>query len=182
MQGPDRLPDGRLRIARIVGVHGVKGAVRLKLFLDDPDSLYGFGPVTDAAGAEYEIDLGHPQKGHWVSRIEGVEDRDRAAALQGTDLYVEEAARPELEEGEFYHADLIGLAAVDADGKALGKVSAVEDFGAGPLIEVLRPSGSPLMLPFTEAVVPEIDFEAGRVVIVPPPGYLDDAKPEGDGL
>ncbi|MEO0393414.1 MAG: hypothetical protein AAF213_09215, partial [Pseudomonadota bacterium] len=90
---PDRLDDGRLRIAKIVGVHGLKGAARLKLFLDDPASLHDFGPITDAQGVAYDIALGHQQKGHWVSMIDGITDRDAAASLQNTSLYVTQAAR-----------------------------------------------------------------------------------------
>lgn len=183
MADPDRTDDGRLRIARIVGVHGVQGAVRLKLFLDDAGRLDDFGPITDRAGQVYDIALGHPQKGHWVARIDGVEDRDRAQALRDTDLFVAADTRPVLDEGEFYAADLIGMAVVDPAGKPLGRVAAVEDFGAGPLLEVARRHGAPVLFPFTAAVVPAVDPSRRVVTIDPPPGYLDEgtaaAKPAG---
>ncbi|MBV6634011.1 MAG: 16S rRNA processing protein RimM [Alphaproteobacteria bacterium] len=174
-QDPDRLADGRLRIAKIVGVHGVKGAVRLKLFLEDAGELHAFGPITDAEGTEWAIALGHAQKGHWVASLEGIEDRETAAALKGTDFYVQADARPDLDDGEFYATDLVGLTARDAKGKTLGKVVAFEDFGAGPLIEIaFNGVKQPVMLPFTEAVVPEIDKAAGHLTVEVPPGYLDD--------
>ncbi len=179
---PDRLDDGRLRIAKIVGVHGLKGAVRLKLFLDDPAALYDHGEITDRDGVAYDISLGHQQKGHWVGMIEGIEDRDAAAALQNTSLYVDQAARPDLDEDEFYAADLVGLKAVTSEGSVLGKVVSLDDYGAGSLLEIaLKAGGAPLVVPFTQEVVPVIDVAAGQVTVDPPPGYLDPAKPEGEG-
>lgn len=183
----DRLDDGRLRIARIVGVHGLKGAVRLKLFLDDPASLYDFGDITDRDGVAYDISLGHQQKGHWVAMIEGVTDRDAAAALNQTDLYISSDARPDLDEDEFYAADLIGMTAVTSAGTVLGTIASLDDYGAGPLIEIdLKAGGAPLVVPFTQAVVPVIDTAQRRVTVDPPPGYLDDpgapdTGPEGEG-
>ena len=179
---PDRLDDGRLRIAKIVGVHGLKGAVRLKLFLDNPAALYDHGAVTDRAGVVYDITLGHQQKGHWVGMIDGVEDRDAATALQNTSLYIYDTARPDLPEDEFYAADLIGLKAVTPQGFVLGKVVSLDDYGAGSLLEIALKAGSaPLVVPFTKQVVPVIDLETGEVTVDPPPGYLDAAKPDDEG-
>jgi len=100
-----------------------------------------------------------------VARIDGVDDRDAAAALRGTKLYLDRAALPEPEAEEFYHADLIGLACETPDGKSLGKVKAIHDFGAGDVIEI---DGFDAMIPFTQAVVPEVDIAGHRLVVIPP--------------
>ncbi|MGH7028795.1 MAG: ribosome maturation factor RimM, partial [Stellaceae bacterium] len=116
-------------------------------------------------------------KGVLIATVSGVDDRDRAEALRGLRLYLPRAALPPPGEDEYYHADLIGLTAALADGGVLGRVSAVHDFGAGDTLEITRPKGPPLMVPFTKAVVPIVDLAAGRVVLDPPPGLMDVAPP-----
>jgi 16S rRNA processing protein RimM len=112
-------------------------------------------------------------KGVLIGRLAGVSDRDRAEAMRGLRLYLPRAALPPTGEEEFYHADLIGLEAVLGDGTLIGQVRAVHDFGAGDTLEIARPEGPPAMVPFTRAVVPIVDLDAGRLVIEPPPGLLD---------
>jgi 16S rRNA processing protein RimM len=112
-------------------------------------------------------------KGAVLARIEGVTDRDQAEALKGTRLYVDRAALPALYEAEtYYHADLIGLAAEDREGRSLGRVVAVENFGAGDLLEIAEgpggQGGKSLLVPFTRAAVPVVDLEGGRLVVDPP--------------
>ncbi len=100
--------------------------------------------------------------------------REGAEALTGTKLYVPRSRLPEREEEEWYHADLIGLAAVDRDGAPIGKVVAIQNFGAGDLIEIKPASGGPTVLvPFTRETVPEIDVEGGRLTLVPPEGLIE---------
>jgi len=105
------------------------------------------------------------------------ENEDAAEALRGLRLYLPRAALPPAGTEEFYHADLIGLGAVPGDGTAIGRVRAVHDFGAGDTLEIERPAAPPLMVPFTRAVVPVVDLDAGRLVIDPPPGLLDAPRP-----
>ena len=112
-----------------------------------------------------------------IARLDGVENRDQAEALRGLHLYLPRSALPPAAAEEFYHADLIGLAAVLGDGTVLGQVRAVHDFGAGDTLEIDRPAAPPAMVPFTRAVVPLIDLDAGRLLIDPPPGLLDDGAP-----
>jgi 16S rRNA processing protein RimM len=112
-----------------------------------------------------------------VARLEGVADRDAAEALKGVELYVARDRLPPAAEGEFYHADLVGLAAVDAAGKAIGTIVAVHNFGAGDLLEIkLSGASKTELVPFTDAFVPEVDIAARRVVVVLPPA--EDARPE----
>jgi 16S rRNA processing protein RimM len=109
-----------------------------------------------------------------IGRFSGIEDRNRAEALRGLRLYLPRAALPPPEDEEYYHADLIGLAAMLADGTSLGRVRAIHDFGAGDSLEIERGGGPPLIVPFTRAVVPVVEIDAGRLVIDPPEGLLDD--------
>jgi len=102
-----------------------------------------------------------------VARLAGVSDRNAAEALTNLKLYVLRDRLPPAEDGEFYHADLVGLAAVTPDGEALGTVTAVHNFGAGDVIEIKPEGGEALLVPFTDAAVPEIDIAAGRMVVVP---------------
>jgi 16S rRNA processing protein RimM len=153
----------------------VNGVVRVKPFTEQPEDVAAYAPVTDEAGSRtFALHYVGPAKGAVLVRIEGIADRDAAEALKGVRLYVPRSSLPAPDEEEFYHADLIGLSVVDAEGAELGRVRAVQDYGAGDLLEVDLATGRPAMLPFTRAVVPEVDLAAGRIVVVPPPGLLDE--------
>ncbi len=160
----------RVQVGEIVGVHGVRGLVRLRSFTEDPMAVAAYGPVEDEAGRrKFVVRLQSAVKGVWIARIEGVETRDAAEALLGVGLYIDRACLPEPGEGEFYHTDLIGLRAERAGGgEDLGVVLAVHDFGAGTMLELKLPEWATAMVPFTLAAVPLVDLAAGRVVIDPP--------------
>ena len=148
----------RVCLGAIAGAHGVRGLVKIKSFTQDPANLTAYGPLTDESGhRRFEIAVSGQAKGVLLARIEGVEDRDAAQALRGVRLYVARAVLPEPEVEEFYLADLIGLAVEDPDGRPLGKVAAVENYGAGDLLEIARPEDAPLLVPFTKAAVPLVD-------------------------
>lgn len=174
----------RVCLGVVAGAHGVKGAVRLKSFAQEPRDIARYGPLEDESGtARFTVRLvgatkGQAQNGVVIARLSGVTDRDRAEALRGLRLYLPRAALPPPPEDEFYHADLIGLDAVLGDGTRLGAVRAVHDFGAGDTLEIARPPAQPLMVPFTRAVVPVVDIDGGRVVIEPPDGLLDPVRDE----
>jgi 16S rRNA processing protein RimM len=161
----------------IVGApHGVRGAVRIKSFTDDPEAIANYGALEDESG-ERRLTLrvvgGAKGEGMVIATLSGVTDRDRAEALRGLRLYAPRAALPATAEDEFYHADLVGLAAQLEDGSAFGKIIAVHDFGAGDVIEIARDEGQPVLVPFTRVAVPVVDIAGGRVVIDPPDGLLD---------
>ena len=159
----------RVLLGVVAAPHGVRGLVRIKSFTEDPMSLGAYGPLSDESGRkEYRVEPLSAARGAVLARIEGVADRTAAEALRGLRLYVERSALPETGEREWYEADLIGLAAVGTDGRDWGRVIAFHDFGAGSVMEV---SGG-AMLPFTDAVVPEIDVPGGKVVVDPPAGLL----------
>ena len=168
----------RILVGEIGRPHGVRGLVKLRSFTADPDAIASYGPLTDEAGTR-RIALTVLAEG--LGRIEGVADRDAAARLTGTRLYVERDRLPPAEDDEFYLADLVGLAAATEAGQSLGTVRAVEDHGAGAFLVLDGPPER--MLPFTRAVVPVVDIAGGRLVVVlpeevvvqPQPGDAEDA-------
>lgn len=171
----------RVCLGAIAGVHGVRGAVRIKSFTAELEDVAAYGALTDEAGErEFMLTVTGESRGQIIARIAGVDGRDEAAALKGTRLYVARQRLPKPEPDEFYHTDLIGLEAIGVDGKRLGTVSAVHDFGAGSLLEIDLEGGDSVMLPFTAEAVPDVDTEAGQVVVAPPKGLLDDEAPEDE--
>jgi 16S rRNA processing protein RimM len=172
----------RVCIARIGAPHGVRGEVRLFAFTGNPMALRDYGTLETEDGARrIEIAALRPASDHLVARLRGIDDRDSAEALRNVRLYVPRDRLPAPADDEFYHADLIGLAA-ESDGTALGTVTAVHNFGAGDILEIRPRDGrDTLMLPFTARTVPVVDVAAGRIVVVPPADVsarADDAEGE----
>ncbi len=175
-------PKDRVCLGVMVGAHGVRGLVKVKSFTEAPEDVAAYGPVSDKSGKRrWTLQVTGPAPGKRdvvLAKVEGVSDRDAAQALHGTELYVARSALPALAEEEtFYHADLIGLRVEDPEGRELGKVVAVENYGAGDFLEVERPDGKLLLLAFTRAVVPEVDIAGGRLVAMPPAEI--EVPPEG---
>lgn len=172
-------------VARVGAAHGIKGEVRVKPLTADPHAITAYGPLEAADGRRFEIAAARPAAGTspdmLVVRFKGIATRNEAEALNGTELFVARERLPEAGADEFYHADLIGLAAVTTAGETLGTVVGVPNYGAGDLLEIAPSRGPSLLVPFTRAVVPEVDLAANRVVIAPPPGLLEDADDEDEG-
>jgi 16S rRNA processing protein RimM len=153
-------------VARIGAAHGVRGAVKLWTFTEDPLAVKRYGPLQTKDGArQFEVTHLREAKGHLVATLKGIATREEAERLNGVELYVAREKLPATDEDEYYHADLIGLAAVNAAGEPLGRVIAIHNFGAGDIIEVAPANGATMLLPFSNAVVPTVDLEGGRVVI-----------------
>jgi 16S rRNA processing protein RimM len=153
-------------VARIGAAHGVRGAVRLWTFTEDPLAVKDYGPLMTKDGTrQFEVTHAREAKDHLVVTLKGVASRDDAERLNGLELYVPRDRLPETDDGEYYHTDLIGLAAVTTTEQPLGKVIAIHNFGAGDIIEIAPPQGATMLLPFTNAVVPTVDLAGGRVVI-----------------
>jgi 16S rRNA processing protein RimM len=166
------LPEAAARVcvAEIGAAHGVAGEMRLRTFTEDPLAVTQLGALQTEDGREVTIAALRPGKDCLIARIAGVADRTAAERWRNVKLYVARDQLPALEEAEtWYHADLIGLAAIGADGSAFGRVVAVQNFGAGDLLEIAPAAGGPtLLLPFSDAVVPVVDVPNGRVVVNPP--------------
>ena len=160
-----RTRDGgrTIALAAVAGAHGIKGEVRLKLFSDSVESLTRHEKLY-VGGAERRLLAVRDGGKTAVARFAGVNDRGGAEALRGSLVEVDRDALPPLEEGEYYHADLIGLPAEDRDGNAIGTVASVENYGAGDLLEVEREDGRKSLIPFRRGIA---DLEDGRIVLDP---------------
>ncbi|HET7606790.1 MAG TPA: ribosome maturation factor RimM [Sphingomicrobium sp.] len=155
--------ERRIALAAIAGAHGVKGELRLKLFTDSAESLARHGNLY-VGGVERRL-VGVRDGGKTaVARFEGIADRSAAEALHGALVEIDRSALPPLEEGEYYHADLIGLPATDREGNAVGTVTTVENYGAGDLLEIEFADGKTSLIPFKDGIA---DLQEGRIVVDP---------------
>jgi 16S rRNA processing protein RimM len=165
----------RVCVGQILGAHGVRGLVKLASFTSDPAAIAHYGELADDSGRRrFTVSLSGANKGHYLARLSGIDDRDAAQALAGTRLFVDRERLPPADDDEYYHADLIGLRVERSDGTPLGTVAALHNFGAGEIIEIALPSGARPMLPFDRHTVPVVDIAGGRLVVDPPEGLLDE--------
>jgi 16S rRNA processing protein RimM len=166
--------NDRVLLGEIGAAQGLKGEVRLRSYTHDPAAIARYGALDDEHGRRIEIESLRATPKALIARIKGVTTREGAEALANTKLYIARSRLPERDEEEWYHADLIGLAVVNAGGAPIGTVIAVQNFGAGDLIEIKPSTGGPTVLvPFTRDAVPEVDVEGGRLVLVPPEGLFE---------
>ena len=169
------IENTRLCVGVIVGVHGVRGALKVKSFTERAEDLFAYGALCRSDGSALPgLKPTGAAKGVLLAKMDGIADRDAALALKGVELFIERDRLPpaDPETDEFYHADLIGLRAETSDGSSMGTVRAVHDFGAGDLIELVGGPADHVLIPFTRDAVPMIDVAGGRLVIVPPEGLL----------
>lgn len=178
MPNPDQVCVGA-----IAGSFGVRGEVRLKSFCSEPADVGSYGPLSTEDGrTQYTIELTRPVKSGYGAKLSGVLTKEDADALRGVRLYAPRSALRDLPDDEYYHADLVGLMALDTGGAELGHVTSVLNHGAGDILELKgNGAGSGLLIPFTLAAVPTVDLKAGRVIIDPPEGILDDGKGDDAG-
>jgi 16S rRNA processing protein RimM len=179
---PDVSGRDRVLIARIGAAHGIKGEVRVKAYTAEPGSIAAYGALQAPDGRIFEVAALRPAAGPasdmLVVKFKGVADRNAAEALNGLELSVPRERLPPATEDEYYHADLIGLTAFRPDGVELGTVIAVQNYGAGDLLEIAPKRGETVLVPFTRAVVPDVDLAAGRVTVDPPVGLLSEGQAE----
>lgn len=161
-------------VGAIMGAFGTRGEVRLKSFCAEPADIGTYGTLLNEDGSQqFELTLDRPVKGGFAARIKGVRYRDQAEALRGVRLFVARDALPGLPDDEYYYSDLIGLTVLDTGGAEIGRVKAIQDFGAGDILEIQRRGAGDVLLPFTEQVVPTVDITAGRLIVDPPEGALE---------
>ena len=166
-------------LAAVTGAQGLKGEVKAKLFTATPDALPRYGELHTRGGRKLKITAFRPGKdGEAVIAFEGVRDRNEAEALKGIELFVDRAALPDADEDEFYHADLIGLEVRDSEGRVLGKVNALHNFGASDVLEFSRPDGDSVHLAFTKESVPVINVAEGFIVVAVPEDDEDNSHVE----
>lgn len=164
-------PD-RVCVGAIAGAFGVRGEVRLKSFCAEPAAIADYAPLyTEDGSRSFSVTLTRPVANGLGARLSGVTTKEEADALKGVQLYADRSRLPPLTDDEFYHADLIGLTVLDTGGTIVGTVSAVHNHGASDLLEVQGPGmKTPLLLPFTRAVVPTVDLTSGRIIVDLPEG------------
>ena len=155
--------ERRIALAAIAGAHGVQGELRLKLFSDGIESLSRH-KILFVGGVERRLLSIRDSGKAAVARLEGVADRSAAEALRGTLVEVDRGSLPPLDDDEYYHADLIGLAAVDGDGNPIGRVTSVENYGAGDLLEIELSDGRSSLIPFKPGIA---DLKDGRITLDP---------------
>lgn len=183
-----RKPAVKLENPVLMGVigaaQGLRGEVRVKSFTEDPAAVAEYGTLYGADGRAFEILDARQQKDMMIIRFRGVNDRTEAEKLNGTELYVERDSLDDedLDEEEYFYADLEGLEALDADGNSYGVISAIFDFGAGDILELTQQGKRAQLIPFSEASVLEIDFESGTILIDPvAAGLVSDEDDERKG-
>ena len=169
-----------MQLGVIVGVKGLRGEVRVKSFTEDPADVAAYGPVTTDDGRVFALKVTGLAQGSVTVRIKGVDDRTAAEALKGRTLSVDRKALPAAEEGTYYQADLVGLAAELTTGESLGTVTAVYNFGAGDMFEVTMVNGRTELVPFTDAAIANVDVANRKLTINPLSGLFenDSAKDE----
>ncbi len=163
------MPDRRILMGVVGRPHGVRGLVHVNSYTADPADLAGYGPLLDDAGRTWTL----AWRASGVAELcdaagRPVQDRGAAERLVNTKLWMDRDRLPPPEEGEFYLADLVGMAAQDPAGTQIGRVTVVHDYGAGTSLEIERPGAAPLLVPFTHACVPHVDPAAGTLVVAEP--------------
>jgi len=173
-----------VQMAVIGAPHGIKGEVRVKTFTSDPLALGDYGPLFSADGRKFSVGAIRPAKEVVVVRFKEIATRDAAEAVTGTALFVDRSVLPDdLDDDEFYHADLVGLAVRDETGETIGKVTAVQNFGGGDIVELALSGRRMVMVPFTLAAIPEISVKGGFIVVDSNAAGLveDESEPDGAG-
>jgi 16S rRNA processing protein RimM len=159
--------------------HGVRGQLRVKSYTQDPKAIGAYGDLTDQTGSRTFkfVEMRRLKDDMLVVRLAGIDSREAAEKMTGGLLFARRGQLPPPSDDEFYWDDLVGLEAVTREGETLGRVVALQNFGAGDILEVApERGGESLLLPFTKAVAVAIDFEASRIVIVPPHEVEGDAQ------
>lgn len=155
-------------VGQIVNVHGIKGAVKIKPYLNEPTLMASFGPLTDKTGEKvFEIFESRIHKDLIIANLKGISDRNAAEALKGTTLYVHKDVLPQGDDDEFYHHDLIGMDVL-SNGAVYGKVKAVENYGAGDILEIEKTNGKVMAFAFTDENFPNVNVAAKTIDFIEP--------------
>src|SRR6202171_430483 len=175
------MSPSQICVARIGAAHGVRGAVKLWTFTEDPLAVKAYGPLVTKDGArQFEVTHAREAKGHLVATLKSIGTGEEAERLNGIALYIARDKLPATAENGYYPPARTGLAAVTAANEPLGRVIAIHNFGAGDIIEIAPAHGVTMLLPFTNAVVPSVDLAGGRVIIELPDEIEGDNSSSAD--
>jgi 16S rRNA processing protein RimM len=173
-------PKNPVQMAVVGAAHGIKGELRVKTFTGDPVALGDYGPLYARDGRTFEIDDIRPAGDVVVVRFKGIRDRTVAEGLTGIELFVDRSVLPAEEDDEFYHADLVGLTVRDETGAEAGKVTAVQNFGGGDILEIMFHGRKGILIPFSRAAVPKVDIAGGFIAVdTIAAGLAEDADEDG---
>lgn len=171
------MDDNMICVGAVMGAFGVRGEVRLKSFCADPAAIENYSPLVAESGESFEVKLVRSVKGGFGAHLSGIQHKEAADALRGTKLFARREDLPSLPDDEYYHSDLIGLEVLDTGGVRLGKVTSVQDFGAGDILEIAgKGLKEPALIPFTLVNVPTVDLAAGKIIVDPSEGMFPDPK------
>ncbi len=161
------MPSEKLiKVAVIMGAHGIKGEVKLHSFVENPDFFEPIPSLLDGSGKKhFPIKITGKVKNAIIAKIDGVSDRNAAELLKGTELFTSASALPAPDDGEFYHSQLIGLEARLSSNEKIGTVTAIHNYGAGDIVEITMDYGEVEMLPLAEPWVGEINIDQGFIVV-----------------
>lgn len=154
-----------LRLGVITGAQGLRGEVKIKCFTAHAEDIAAYGPLHDAGGKPFALKVTRVSDGMAICAIKGVQTREAAEALKGTELFIPRSALPKPEKGEYYIHDLIGLPISTPDGTLIGTVRAIHDFGGGNIVEIGFADGDTQLLPFNGETIRSIDIAAGKIVM-----------------
>lgn len=171
MSSNEPLNPKRICVAKIATAHGIKGLVKLHVYADDIALIKGDLFTGETGDKTLKITPKNATAKHWLAEVDGVTERNGAEALRGTQLYIEQTALPEIDEDEFYYSDLIGLPAIDENGKEIGEIIAVDNFGASDLLDIKPKGVQSFYLPVTDETLLEI--RDNQVIIAIPEGLLE---------
>ncbi|MAY89298.1 MAG: 16S rRNA processing protein RimM [Pseudooceanicola sp.] len=168
------MPDELICVGALAGAFGVRGEVRLKSFCAEPEAIGTYSPLCNEDGdRQFTVTLTRPIGNGFAARVSGIETKEQADALKGLKLFAPRDRLPSLPDDEFYYTDLVGLPVSDTGGRVLGTVIAVQNHGAGDLLEI-RPDGrETVLLPFTRENVPTVDLSKRAIVADPPEGLFE---------
>ena len=161
----------RLLVAKIATAHGIRGLVKLHVYVDDIALIKGALFTSETGNQTLQVTPKNATAKHWLAKIDGITDRNGAEPLRGTELYIERDTLPDLDDDEFYYEDLIGLPAIDENGVEIGKIIAVENFGASDLLEIKPPSAPSFYLPVTDETIMTINSH--NIIVRIPEGLLE---------
>lgn len=161
----------RICVAKIATAHGVRGLVKLHVFVDNLDLLQNTLYTSEKDDTSLTLKLKNATAKHWLAEIEGVSDRNAAEELRGTNLYISKSDMPELEDGEMYVSDMIGLSVFDEQDNEIGKVLALDNFGAGDLLDIKPIGEDSFYLPYNDETV--IDKSSEKIIVRIPEGLRD---------
>jgi 16S rRNA processing protein RimM len=167
-------PRDQVLVGVIVGAHGIKGEVKLKSFTSEPMSIGRYGPLQSTSGQSFEITKLKAAKDDFIASLKNVSDRNEAETLKGIELFIARGKLPKLKTNETYAHDLMGLDVVLENGSKLGRLVGMPNYGAGDLLEIaVEGNSETVLIPFTNAFVPQDDFTNGKITVNLPEGYLD---------